>query len=238
MEQDPRRKEDERGFALTSVSPCLQSSLSSLGDESGGKEISLLDSLRKKAHFGVETTRHIFSPSRSRRRTQSALVRGTAPSPSSSPFSSRNSEASHSHPHVRARSGRSSITRISLLDDIEEDPFDQPIEVLRTIPRLSDPYAKLDALVLMRHALHAAITRYRDAHPEKSEGRKAVFLGADDLVSLFQLLLIRSRVRNIYSELQFMQDFLDESFLNGEASYCLTTVLVAAETVEGIPTDA
>lgn len=55
---------------------------------------------------------------------------------------------------------------------------------------------------------------------------------------LFQFFLIKSKVSNIYSEISFIQDFLDVSLLNGEAAYCLTTLQVAVSATERIPTEA
>lgn len=42
---------------------------------------------------------------------------------------------------------------------------------------------------------------------------------------------------NVHSELQFIRTFLSDTYMNGEIGYSLTTLEVAMDAVNRIPTD-
>lgn len=57
------------------------------------------------------------------------------------------------------------------------------------------------------------------------------FRSADDLVAIYQFLLIKSGIRSLPSQIHFVRTFLGDSFNNGEIDYCLTTIEVSLGTL-------
>eukprot|EP01094_Clydonella_sp_ATCC50884_P029081 TRINITY_DN8978_c0_g2_i1.p2 TRINITY_DN8978_c0_g2~~TRINITY_DN8978_c0_g2_i1.p2 ORF type:complete len:147 (+),score=46.58 TRINITY_DN8978_c0_g2_i1:202-642(+) len=141
----------------------------------------------------------------------------------------------------------------------EEGMISQCVSILSQIVQFDEPYRKLDSLMMLRHALLAALRRRSST--ESSEGAAAtssmgnslkpggggrrghkrslskIVLCADDLIPIFSLSIIRAGVPNMHAELDFVESFLDERMSFGEAAYCLTTVRVALEAIELLPTD-
>lgn len=51
-------------------------------------------------------------------------------------------------------------------------------------------------------------------------------------MGLFSLLALKAKVANLYAELDFINQFAEDSYLTGDGAYCLTTLQVALEALE------
>ena len=89
-------------------------------------------------------------------------------------------------------------------------------------------------MILLRHVLHRSIgSRRRELG---KEGKLIVC--ADDLIPLFGACLLHApRMRAVHAELAFVETFLDARLTFGEASYCLTTIMIALHALQMLPTD-
>jgi len=116
--------------------------------------------------------------------------------------------------------------------------YSKALSVLNNLHSYKTPYHKLDCILLVRHLVNNAVLDYwKNKFTEDPELKQSIrtddlILTADDLVSIFTFLIIKVRVKHIYSQFAFITDFLDGCFTIGDAAYSLTTLQVAIESIE------
>jgi len=86
----------------------------------------------------------------------------------------------------------------------------------------SDVYDKLNCLILVRHYIVDCIIAYWKARNRLRD--LDLSLTTDDLVLIISYIITRSQVQNLFAELNFIDDFIDENQLNGEAGYCMVSL--------------
>jgi len=123
-----------------------------------------------------------------------------------------------------------------LPNSTEEHPYQKAIDLFSLLGQLKDPFLKIDCLMLVQHLIHYIIDDYFTAH-ESATAPSERCVAADDIVVLFQAIILRARVSCLRSELTFIRCFLGESFTSGEIDYCLISLEVAMDAINFIPTD-
>lgn len=90
---------------------------------------------------------------------------------------------------------------------MKEEPYQDCINLLRTISVLKSPNDKFKVLVEVSSDMNYNI-EFSDQM--KKTGKKGE-LGSDDLFPLFLYIFIKANIPHMYSEFQFMNHFNDEA---------------------------
>jgi len=89
------------------------------------------------------------------------------------------------------------------------------------------PLAKLQCLTDCIREITSCVTRYYRENVSLQMNATNLELGADDLLPLFSYVLAKARPSCLFSKLNFLADFVDESHLLGELGYSLATLETA-----------
>jgi len=86
----------------------------------------------------------------------------------------------------------------------------------------SDVYDKLNCLILTTHYITDAVIAFW-----KDKGQFKVddfIISSDELLLILCYIVVESSVPFLFSEVNFIDDFMDEASMNAEPGFCLTTL--------------
>lgn len=108
------------------------------------------------------------------------------------------------------------LSSTELVASHEKRPYITAIELLEDISTTYSPMGKIEVIRKTFAMIHKEIENHY-------VGVRHV-LAMDDLFPLFQYIVIRARVPHLGSEIQFIEDLVDQSVLVGEAGHMVTTL--------------
>ena len=118
-------------------------------------------------------------------------------------------------PHIA-----STLVMATLLDDC----FRPSISLLKMLPLLYSPRAKLRLLSKLHQQLLADAQKIYDPSPV---GAKLFTMSADDLVPILCFVLVQARLTRPHADAEMLMDFLGEEAALGEDGYMVTTLQIA-----------
>eukprot|EP01125_Pyxidicula_operculata_P017155 TRINITY_DN5982_c0_g1_i2.p1 TRINITY_DN5982_c0_g1~~TRINITY_DN5982_c0_g1_i2.p1 ORF type:complete len:599 (-),score=73.27 TRINITY_DN5982_c0_g1_i2:1-1797(-) len=107
----------------------------------------------------------------------------------------------------------------------ETPPYTIALEEFDRLEDYMDVYDKLNCLILTRHYIVDAIIAYWKARGQFNAEDLA--MDSDNLIGILAYVVIHSSVPNLFSEMNFIEDFMDENSIHAEPGYCLTTMSTA-----------
>lgn len=105
-------------------------------------------------------------------------------------------------------------TESQRLSSIKDECFKDAIEALQHI---STAFTAFDKLLAIRQT-------FEEINKEVQEGLGDFLWSMDDLFPVFQYVVVRARIRNLGSEIHFIDDLMEHHFQNGELGIMFTTV--------------
>jgi hypothetical protein len=119
-------------------------------------------------------------------------------------------------------------------NQIFKRPYSDCIKKLRTLStHCFTAHDKFDLLVETHQEIVNAID-YNVMSKQNNKRHSAMDIGADDVFPVYLYVFIRAQLPNIYSEYQFMYDFMDEQVKTTEASYRFTSFENAINFVQAL----
>ncbi|XP_064610731.1 VPS9 domain-containing protein 1-like [Liolophura sinensis] len=112
-------------------------------------------------------------------------------------------------------------------------PYRPAITELRRVSDSFSPLNKLECLVRVSKCACQCVEEYYK-NTAKDSSKKQPNIGADDLLPILTYVIIRSRLPQVVSECQAMEEFIHEGYLMGEEGYCLTSVQTAINYIVSI----
>lgn len=100
------------------------------------------------------------------------------------------------------------------MSSIKDECFTNAIEALQHI---STAFTAFDKLQAIRQT-------FEEINKEVQKGLGDFLWNMDDLFPVFQYVVVRARIRNLGSEINFVDDLMERHFLNGELGIMFTTV--------------
>ena len=89
------------------------------------------------------------------------------------------------------------------------------------LQQISTTFSPKEKLLVIQATFHA-IKSLNQSHLGSS-----YVLSMDDLFPLFQFVVVRARIRNLGSEIQLIEDFIEHPFISGELDMMFTIVKAA-----------
>eukprot|EP01087_Luapelamoeba_hula_P011102 TRINITY_DN2991_c0_g1_i1.p1 TRINITY_DN2991_c0_g1~~TRINITY_DN2991_c0_g1_i1.p1 ORF type:complete len:1016 (+),score=257.45 TRINITY_DN2991_c0_g1_i1:1035-4082(+) len=102
-------------------------------------------------------------------------------------------------------------------------PYEAAIYILKALPTMQTPAAKLRVLVDTNKVIMDCVQVYWFGKGAKKE----VVVACDDLLPILAYVIIKSKVRYVYSETMFIQDFVTDGQKMGMEGYSLATFQAA-----------
>jgi len=106
------------------------------------------------------------------------------------------------------------------------------IQEFQKLPQCLSVTDKVNCLILTRHYIHYSILKFWKAKGEKLT--EDLMLDADQLVLIWSFLIINSNLSSLYSEIDYINDWIDQHLVNGESGFCLVTLQTAVGYLEKI----
>jgi Vacuolar sorting protein 9 (VPS9) domain len=134
------------------------------------------------------------------------------------------STASSSSSAAEPMAGAASEDDDEIDEIVDELPYQPVIDALSLLSTGRSVSAKLQALVSASRLISECVRQHYAALD-----KQAPAVGADDFLPLFSYCLVHASILNVYSELQFVTDWMSESVVLGEQGYCLATFSTAVD---------
>ena len=111
---------------------------------------------------------------------------------------------------------------------MKRDPYHQALKSYRAIERKLAPISKVRALLRVAEKVISSIKLFYQLIGVEFNGE----LDSDDTVSLFIYFIVKSGLKNLYSHLDFANNFLSESSMQGISGYYVETQFAALTYIE------
>eukprot|EP01136_Pigoraptor_vietnamica_P045581 Opistho-1_new@23706 len=118
-------------------------------------------------------------------------------------------------------------------DTGDGEPYAEAGAILRQLPDMLTPFAKLECVAKAIRSIIAAATDYW-----AQRGKPDLLVGTDDLLPVLGFVILRTGMGSVLADSQFLAEFADESCSLGEEGYCLATLLCAVDYLCVAPLDA
>eukprot|EP01124_Arcella_intermedia_P000443 TRINITY_DN10219_c0_g1_i2.p2 TRINITY_DN10219_c0_g1~~TRINITY_DN10219_c0_g1_i2.p2 ORF type:complete len:295 (+),score=94.62 TRINITY_DN10219_c0_g1_i2:1145-2029(+) len=96
----------------------------------------------------------------------------------------------------------------------------------------TDIYDKLNCLLLTRHYIETAIVNFWKS--KANFNPDDLTMDTDQLVLILSYVIVKSQVSNLFAELQYMDEFIDDFFLKGEFGYYLIIFQTALDYIANL----
>lgn len=103
---------------------------------------------------------------------------------------------------------------------MKDQMFTKAVETLQQLKTTFSPFEKL--LVIRETFQNMTIVAKAQLHPEYG-------WTMDDLLPAFMFVVVRARILQLGSEIQFMEDFMEPHLKNGEFGIMFTTLQVSKQ---------
>lgn len=102
-------------------------------------------------------------------------------------------------------------------------PYCAAISIFQQFPQAKSPLAKVAVLKDVARSICMSIEQFWDINRGEFPRGEDPSVSADDLVAIFSYVIIKSKVPLIYSESEYICDFVSDRNLMGETGYLITT---------------
>jgi len=103
-------------------------------------------------------------------------------------------------------------------------PYCAAISILQQLPHARSPLAKVAVVKDAARSICMSIEQFWDVNRADFPRGEDPSVSADDLVAIFSYVIIKSKVQLLYSESQYICDFISDRNLMGETGYLITTL--------------
>jgi len=105
-----------------------------------------------------------------------------------------------------------------------------PADILRSIGRVESPFEKIRCVLNALREINSRVQCFFNARGQT----KPVEMGADDLTTIFMYCMLKSGLKNMYSEYHMMEDFIVGSMERNEDGFAVATFAACVSAVGGI----
>lgn len=102
-------------------------------------------------------------------------------------------------------------------------PYAAAISTFQQISKKQSPLSKVGVLKETATSICCCIDQYWDVNRADFPKGEDPSISADDLVAIFSYVILKSQVGLVYSESEYIFDFVNEMNLRGETGYLITT---------------
>ena len=118
---------------------------------------------------------------------------------------------------------------MSDIGKLSEDAYKDVIAKIRGLPTIRRPSKKREALKEIYDQTNKTIQAYYTRR-----GKKAEAVMVDNLIPILEFLIIRSGIKNVCAELEFIKETMPSSCANGIAGFMETTFAICLELIEKV----
>ncbi|XP_046842905.1 VPS9 domain-containing protein 1-like [Xenia sp. Carnegie-2017] len=110
-------------------------------------------------------------------------------------------------------------------------PYQNVVDELNSLVKYESPLEKLECIVRTSHHIVECVVDYYELQG-KSRNSPEAAIGCDDLLPILSYVIMKSRLCQLISECNAMEDFISADYLMGEEGYSLTTFQTALAFLE------
>jgi hypothetical protein len=127
---------------------------------------------------------------------------------------------------------------IACLEEVEnvDELLQEPIETLLSVDSYFSPYEKLQHILNAYHGVSAALSKALNKDGLSSRQLRRL-PSADDVLPTFILIILRSKMPRIISNLRMIEAFCPPEYLRGEAGYAYTNLYGAIQFLRDLDMD-
>jgi len=105
-----------------------------------------------------------------------------------------------------------------------------PADILRSIGRVESPFEKIRCVLNALREINSRVQCFFNARGQT----KPVEMGADDLTTIFMYCMLKSGLKNMYTEYHMMEDFIVGSMERNEDGFAVATFAACVSAIGGI----
>ena len=120
-----------------------------------------------------------------------------------------------------------------------KNPYEKTINYFKNIEKYQNPFDKLLLTVKLKKIISEEISEFWSKYGQDELKDKKINLNieADDFISIFKYMIVKSEINNIHSEISFIESFTSNQIKSDSEWYYLSLIQVSLAQLEEMKID-